>query len=338
VKVAFVFPNPRRSLLDEIGHGDAPDSSLLGANHLPYSYVHDSRLARDRSSWLRWQLRELVLPWEIREADVLVTPLFRYVGFATRAARGPRLVVVNFGLNVLVRNAPPGRRRAVLATLRQPTLIACLSDVQRRELLELSGLPAERAVTVRLGIDADFFRPDDRPHDPPLVLSVGKDLARDYGTFATALDGLAANGFAAAMPRNLTGVRLPANVSAGVLDPRELREHYARATCVVISQFSDDHSVGTEHGGTTALLEAWAMGKPVIATTRATLHEYIRDGEDGLLVPARDAPAMRAAIERVLGDPGLRARLGARGRARIEREFTTRHMAERWDTVLRSAA
>jgi glycosyltransferase involved in cell wall biosynthesis len=337
VKTAFVFPNPRRPLLDAIARGDAPDSSLLGANHLADAYVHDPRLARERGSWLRWQLRELSLPWEVHDADLLVSPLFRYVGFAARAARGPRLIVVNFGLNVLVRNAPPVRRRAVLAALRQPTRIVCVSEVQRRELLELSGVPSERMVTVRLGIDADFFRPDERPEEAPLVVSVGKDLARDYGTFASALDGVAARGFVAALPRNVADVLLPNNVAAGILDPIHLRELYSRAACVVISQFADQHPVGTEGGGMTALLEAWAMGKPVIATDRATLREYIRDGDDGLFVPPENPQAMRAAIERLLGDADLRARLGAAGRARVECEFTTRHMANRWGPVLAGA-
>jgi glycosyltransferase involved in cell wall biosynthesis len=338
LKVAFAFPNPRRSLIELVARGAAPDSTLLGANHLPYARVHDPRLARERSSWLRWQARELVLPWEVRDSDFLVTPLFRYVGFAARAARGPKLVVVNFGLNVLLRNAPRGRRRAVLMALRQPSRIACLSDVQRDELLTLTGIPADRTVTVHLGVDADFFRPMKSDSAEPLVLSVGKDLARDYGTFAAALDGARAHGFAAAMPRNLAGVRLPANVAAGTLDWLELREQYARATCVVVSQFGDGHGVGTEHGGTTALLEAWAMGKPVIATDRATLREYIRHEVDGLFVPAEDPAAMRAAIERLLDDPELRGRLGAAGRARVEQEFTTRHMAERWGPVLGAVA
>lgn len=338
MKAVFVFPNPRAKLLDGVRRGDAPDSSLLGANHLPGAYIHDPRLARERSSWLRWQLRELALPFEVRGADVLVTPLFRYVGFAGRVARGPKLVVVNFGLNVLLRNAPPWRRRAVLATLRQPARIACLSDVQRHELVELSGLPDERVVTVRLGIDAEFFTPGEALDERPVVVTVGKDLARDYGTFAAAVAGLEAEGRIAALPRNLEGVALPPNVTAAMLDPLELRDHYRRATCVVISQFRDAYPVGTEHGGTTALLEAWAMEKAVIATDRATLREYIREGEDGLIVPAEDPSAMRSAIERVVGDPDLRRRLGAAGRKRVEDEFTTRHMAERWRPVLEAAA
>ena len=338
MRAAFVFPNPRARLLADLQRGAAPDSSLLGANHLPGAYVHDPRLARQRSSWLRWQLRELVLPWEVRSADVLVTPLFRYVGFASRFARGPHVVVVNFGLNVLLRNAPPLRRRAVLATLRQPARIACLSDVQRDELVELSGLPADRVVTVRLGIDAEFFTPADALDERPLVMTVGKDLARDYATFAAALVGVEADGKIAALPRNLAGVVLPRNVTGSMLDPVELRDHYRRASCVVISQFRDAHPVGTEHGGTTALLEAWAMGKAVVATDRATLREYIRDGEDGLIVPAEDVHAMRGAIERVLRDSDLRSRLGAAGRRRVEEDLTTRHMAARWLPVLEAAA
>jgi colanic acid/amylovoran biosynthesis glycosyltransferase len=63
-------------------------------------------------------------------------------------------------------------------------------------------------------------------------------------------------------------------------------------------------------------LEAMAHGKPVVATAVGGLLDIVVDGETGLLVPARDGRALRAAIEHVLGDADLRRRLGAAGRER----------------------
>jgi glycosyltransferase involved in cell wall biosynthesis len=65
-------------------------------------------------------------------------------------------------------------------------------------------------------------------------------------------------------------------------------------------------------------LEAMAYGKPVVATAVGGLLDLVVDGETGLLVPARDGPALRGAVERLLGDPDLRRRLGAAGRARAQ--------------------
>ena len=74
-------------------------------------------------------------------------------------------------------------------------------------------------------------------------------------------------------------------------------------------------SVGGESFGI-VLVEAMAAGLPVIASDIAGYDEVVRDGVDGLLVPARDGAALAAAAARVLDDPALAARLGEAGRAR----------------------
>jgi glycosyltransferase involved in cell wall biosynthesis len=59
------------------------------------------------------------------------------------------------------------------------------------------------------------------------------------------------------------------------------------------------------------VVEALAVGTPVIATSVGGVPEVVRDGENGLLVPAGDAEALAAAIRRLLDEPGLRDRLAA---------------------------
>lgn len=72
------------------------------------------------------------------------------------------------------------------------------------------------------------------------------------------------------------------------------------------------------------ILEAWALGKAVVSTTIGCEGLAARDGEN-LLV--RDDPrAFAAAVEQVLADGALRARLGAAGRATVERHYD-------WDTI-----
>jgi glycosyltransferase involved in cell wall biosynthesis len=70
------------------------------------------------------------------------------------------------------------------------------------------------------------------------------------------------------------------------------------------------------------LLEAAAAGRVLITTDSPGCHEAVRHEENGLLVPRRDAVALADAIGRLIADPGLRARLGACGRAIVVREFT----------------
>lgn len=76
-----------------------------------------------------------------------------------------------------------------------------------------------------------------------------------------------------------------------------------------------------------AAAEAMAFGRPVVAAAGGALLELVSDGETGLLVPPRDAAALRAAVERLLRDPELRERLGRAARARARERFG-------WDAVI----
>lgn len=70
------------------------------------------------------------------------------------------------------------------------------------------------------------------------------------------------------------------------------------------------------------LIEAAACGRPIVTADVPGCREIVRDGENGLLVPVRNGPTTAKAIERLLTDPALRQRLGARGREIAEAEFS----------------
>jgi glycosyltransferase involved in cell wall biosynthesis len=70
-----------------------------------------------------------------------------------------------------------------------------------------------------------------------------------------------------------------------------------------------------------AAAEAMAFGRPVVAAAGGALLELVSDDETGLLVPPRDAGALREAVERLLGEPELRERLGRAARLRACERF-----------------
>jgi rhamnosyl/mannosyltransferase len=83
-------------------------------------------------------------------------------------------------------------------------------------------------------------------------------------------------------------------------------------------------------------LEAMACGKPVVSTRLGNGVEYVnRDGETGLLVPPRNAAALAAALNRLLGDAALRGRLGEAGRAWVEAGFSVPAMVDKTLAVYR---
>jgi len=88
-----------------------------------------------------------------------------------------------------------------------------------------------------------------------------------------------------------------------------------------------------------AVLEAMALGRPVVATAVGGVPSVIRDGETGILVEAGDARALADGVEALLTDRELASRLAKEGRALVEREFglesMVRSVEEVYEGVLR---
>jgi glycosyltransferase involved in cell wall biosynthesis len=83
----------------------------------------------------------------------------------------------------------------------------------------------------------------------------------------------------------------------------------------------------------TIMVEAWATGTPLVAAAAAGPAAYVRDGENGLLVPIDDSAALAGAVERVLGDSELRRRLVEGGTATYEGGFTKTKIVQAWQEL-----
>lgn len=91
-----------------------------------------------------------------------------------------------------------------------------------------------------------------------------------------------------------------------------------------------------EEGFSNAILEGMAAGLPMIVTDTGGNPEAVLDGTTGLVVPPRNVEAIGDAILRLANDPGLRARLGERGRLRVQNEFSMTRCADAHDQLYRS--
>lgn len=78
------------------------------------------------------------------------------------------------------------------------------------------------------------------------------------------------------------------------------------------------------------IVEGMSCGKAVIAMNEGGAAGLIRDGEDALSCPPRDADALASRIARLIDDPGLRERLGRRAREATLERFDRRNLAEPW--------
>lgn len=106
----------------------------------------------------------------------------------------------------------------------------------------------------------------------------------------------------------------------GRLKPDAVFEYLKNADIYVLSSH--------EEGISNAVLEAMAVGLPVVATCAGGMEEAVRDGVDGYVIPVRDIPAMVEKLAVLLADPRLRERMGRSARERVEAEFTLERQAK----------
>lgn len=121
------------------------------------------------------------------------------------------------------------------------------------------------------------------------------------------------------LPRVIVGGG-PIAVPESVGPVADVALYYERAAVVAVPSRREGYGMVAR--------EAMAHGRAVVASDVGGLRDAIDDGVDGLLVPPRNVPALRAALERLLGDPELRSRLGAAARAKAEREWSREAMAD----------
>jgi glycosyltransferase involved in cell wall biosynthesis len=187
------------------------------------------------------------------------------------------------------------------------------------------------------GIDRSVFHPSQRrargSDDAPRVLAVGRLRAKKgLDTLIDACRLLHERGCRVrceivgygeehdALAHRIENAGLGRHVRlAGKLAREQVIDAYARADVFV--QPSRITADGDRDGIPNVLLEAMAMGLPVVASAVSGIPEVVRDGVNGLLVPA-DAPlALADAIERVLARPQEAAALGRAARESVADGF-----------------
>lgn len=177
------------------------------------------------------------------------------------------------------------------------------------------------------GVDTEKFKPTPPPEGTPVAVCVSRML-RDKGIVelvdaARLLKGKGVSlkvrlvGSTDDNPASIDEATLAGWKAEGVVEvagpSTDIAGEYARAHIAVLPSYRE--------GLPKSLLEAAAAGRPMIATDVPGCREVCRDGETGLLVPARTVEPLADALEKLATDPDLRRTLGKRARAVAVEEF-----------------
>jgi glycosyltransferase involved in cell wall biosynthesis len=235
------------------------------------------------------------------------------------------LVYVSIGLPERLAKLRGSRtKRRYVAALRRVTSLLAYSEHEAALLREVVGADAAAppVTFVPFGVDTGHFRPS--PDSAPTVdvVSIGADPHRDFPLLVRIASRHPELRFL--IVGGAVGVRelgsLPSNVQLEVDIPlTEVRDRLAQARVVALPVRANSYS-----GATTVLLQAMAMGKPVVVSrTPAIASGYgLTDGENCVLVEPGDEQGFERALLSVLGDDTWAGAIGVEARRLVESELS----------------
>jgi glucosyltransferase len=213
--------------------------------------------------------------------------------------------------------------------------------------VEAAGVPSDRIRVIPSGVDTSFYTPSPLPDGVREVLFVGRFVEKkglDVLLKAWAEVGRAVPDTRLVLLGYGPLEDLARSGGEGVVvepaDPArrstQVRDAIRRARVVVTpSRTAADGDVETL---LLVNLEAMASGRPVVTTNHGGIPEFVDEGRTALLIPENDAAALAAALQRVLSDDTLAAKMGAAGPEWVKRfdwAATTASMDELYDELIR---
>ena len=274
-----------------------------------------------------------------------------YTRLAARCAGVP--IVLSTVHNSLFDYEVAGWRRVLYVLAERLTSpladrIVAVSEAIARDLVERYRIDPRRIVVVHNGIDAWAFRPARGaatvraelrvPGNRHVILMAGRMTAqKGWDVLLEAAARLAAvrddivwllvgdGPLRGPLMRRAAELGLPASFTGARADMADV---LGCADVVVLASRSE--------GLPFTLLEAMALGKPVVATRVGGVPEVVEDGRSGRLVTRDDPGALAAAITAVIDAPDAVA-MGARGRVRVQTAFTLDRMVRGIERVYDAA-
>ena len=232
---------------------------------------------------------------------------------------------------------------------RATRLVVTTGEKLREQVIREVGVDPARVVSVPTGIDLAVFRPGDRaaahaalelPPDAFLIGIVATLRSwKGHSYLIEAFSALVDKGAhlaivgdgpqRVALELQVLEAGLASRVAfAGNVNEVEAWLHAFDVFC--LPSYANE-------GVPQALMQAMAVGLPVVTTPVGSITEIVTDGVSGLVVPPRDAVALRAALERLHADTALRAKLAQEAHRVAHERFGEDRMVERMEQAFRRA-
>jgi len=320
--------NDKHPKMDYCALADALQARGASVDMIDYAHVAGGRLPADVA--LAWEAYKMRGGFDaiFTNGENVSIPLAMMLACAVRR---PAHVTIGHRLT-------PSKKRPFFTMAKvhhRIDKIFVYATTQYEYALKSLRIEPERLSLIAFNADENFYRPvTETPVEDGLVSSAGLEW-RDYDTLIAAAEKLPQMTFklAAASPwskhtNKTENKTLPPNVSARRYHYNELRDLYARSEIVCVPLLENDFQAGI-----TTMLEAMAMGKPLIVTRTSGQTDVISDGLTGMYVNVGDAEALREALISLHADAPSRRRLGEAAREWLNKNASL----TLWSTVIADA-
>ena len=221
-------------------------------------------------------------------------------------------------------------------------------DKTRRELVERDGLAAHRVAAFPIGLDVEYFRP--APPDRDLRLEFALPKGHLLVGLISYLRSYKGHEYFIEAARIISAQRDDVTFIIAGEGPEEQAirtriERLGLSSKIRLLGFRDDllnvfrscdvFASPSVEGDTIpqVLMQALAVGIPVVSTTVGSIPDVVIEGKTGFVVPPRDAGALAERIARLLDDATLRTRMGIEGRSLVQRSYSLEKMLDRMEGV-----
>jgi glycosyltransferase involved in cell wall biosynthesis len=339
MKALFLYSGQRKEKYNGVASVDYPDTQFYGLTYMKdfgvdaeYKEYGKTMWARSVGKILGFRFRHAYMYFVARRYDVvfgisIVYMLVLKKIFPTKT----KFVLFNSVLNRMLRVHKPGSfsYRFLISLLRELDGIIFLSQAHLKRVVDKVPFIENNSFFVPMGVDAKYFKPIYQGREN-FYLAVGRDNARDYKTIIDVARAMPEESFhLVCLPRNVRDIEnIPSNVMLHYDIPRnELQELYENARALLLIMHDDTYPEGSDSSGPTVLLEAMAVGLPIVVSKKEYLSDYVTHGEDAFLVDFYDKEGIIQSIK-VLQDPILRTKIALNARAKVDLKFNTREMAK----------
>ena len=366
MRVAFAYPTNRTALLKAVLKGKDPDNALYGYNYIVKEdkYLCEVSQTAERILNLFFYpisliflkqididfklARAILMISKLNKADVIVSNIDGMslaICFLKRLKLVRALLVYSVGLFYIqgkLDTALESKRETLFLKFYKWILTAAdqilyHSPIEKEKLKRLKIYNPETCTFVPMGSDNIFFNLTKFRRTEPketLVVSVGKDRARDYKTLLLSAAMLPSFKFIVVCRKdNIAGLKIPKNVEIYFeLQYQEVAALYQKSTIAVIPIREMNRS-----SGQMTLTDSIQTKIPIIISNVVGISHYpLKDGFNVIKVPPQNPKLLKEAIEKLIKDKSLQSKLIKNSQS-LARQYTTKRYAQDLAAIINSA-